>query len=230
MLRAILFDMGGTLDGDGQHWLDRFVRLYASHGLDLPREAIRKGFDAAERRSWTDEAIRRANVDRLVRSHLAWQFETHGLRHAGLLDRMATDFARPIHAAGGRNVALLTELRDRGYTLGVVSNACGNARALCDDLGYGPLLSFVVDSRVVGIAKPDPAIYRLALDRLRLPAGAVLMVGDSYERDIVPAHSLGMRTAWLVPDNEGDRGVADVRLTHLADLLAHVTEQERTPA
>ena len=40
MIRAVLFDMGGTLDGDGVHWLDRFARLYAEAGVTLPRERL----------------------------------------------------------------------------------------------------------------------------------------------------------------------------------------------
>lgn len=231
MLRAILFDMGGTLDGDGQHWLDRFVRLYAEHGIDLPRETIRKGFDNAERRSSTDERIEVADFDALTRLHLAWQFEIHGITDAELLERMARAFSAPIHEAGRRNVALLSDLHGGGYTLGVVSNACGNVQTLCEDLGYAPYLSVVVDSRVVGVSKPDPAIYAIALQRLGLESSQVMMVGDSYERDIVPAQALGMRTAWLVQDaGSRDRGVADICIAHLDALMPHVQEQERAPA
>ena len=49
MIRAILFDMGGTLDGDGLHWLERFLALYEAFGVELPRESIRDAFDEAER-------------------------------------------------------------------------------------------------------------------------------------------------------------------------------------
>ena len=45
MIRAILFDMGGTLDGDGQHWQDRFIALYRSFGIELPRQTIGDAFD-----------------------------------------------------------------------------------------------------------------------------------------------------------------------------------------
>ena len=51
MIRTILFDMGGTLDGDGLHWLERFVALYRDFGVELPRETIREAFDEAERQS-----------------------------------------------------------------------------------------------------------------------------------------------------------------------------------
>jgi putative hydrolase of the HAD superfamily len=231
MLRAILFDMGGTLDGDGHHWLDRFIRLYADHGLAYPREAIRAGFDDAERHAATDRDVMRAGFDALVRMHLDWQFEVHGLRDDGLRERMVRAFVTPVLEAGRRNLRLLQQLKMSGFTLGVVSNACGNAQALCDDLGYGPYLSVVVDSRLVGRSKPDPAIYEVALARLGLAPAEVLMVGDSYERDVVPAHAVGMRTAWLVPAAERrEQGVADVCIDTLAALVPYVIPQERATA
>lgn len=230
MLRAILFDMGGTLDGDGQHWLDRFVRLYADHGVVYPREAVRAAFDYAERRSAADREVMRAGVDTLVRMHLGWQFEVHGLRDDRLRERMVRSFVTPVFEAGRRNLLILQQLKAGGFTLGVVSNACGNAQALCDDLGYGPYLSAVIDSRLVGRAKPDPAIYEIALARLGLAPGDVMMVGDSYERDVVPAHGVGMRTAWLVAGAGCDRGVADICLDSLSALVPYVLHQERATA
>jgi putative hydrolase of the HAD superfamily len=231
MLRAILFDMGGTLDGDGQHWLDRFVRLYGEAGFDLPRETIRQGFDYAERRSATDTAIMRAGFDALVRQHLRWQFELHGFDDHARVDQIARAFLIPVREAGKRNVTLLSELHDLGIVIGVVSNACGNVQTLCDDLGYSPFLSFVIDSRLVGVAKPDPAIYAIALEKLGFDAPAVMMVGDSYERDIVPAHGLGMQTAWLVADaSSREPGVADLRLGNLAELTSHVRQREQLSA
>jgi putative hydrolase of the HAD superfamily len=137
----------------------------------------------------------------------------------------------PIRRAAARNVTMLNDLRRRGFVLGVISNACGNAQALCDDLGYSPCLSLVVDSRIVGVAKPDPRIYQLALDRVGIAAPASMMVGDSYERDVVPAHQVGMRTAWLTPDAAAATpGVADIRIASLGDLAAHVAPVERAQA
>lgn len=242
MLRAVLFDMGGTLDGDGQHWLDRFVSLYAGHDLDFPRDLLRRAFDAAEARAAVDQPITRMGVSQMVRQHLRWQFEVLGLDDAQRLERMADEFATPIFEAGTRNVPLLAALSERGLALGVVSNACGNARVLCDDLGYTPYLSTVIDSRVVGVAKPDPAIYELALAALNVQPQHVLMVGDSYERDVVPARALGMHTAWLNgglagqarragrQGQEGEAGREVVVIGTLRELLDLVRTTEQTPA
>jgi putative hydrolase of the HAD superfamily len=54
-----------------------------------------------------------------------------------------------------------------------------------------------VESAVVGIRKPDPAIFKLGVDALGLKPEEVLVIGDSYRKDIVPAESLGCRVLWL---------------------------------
>jgi putative hydrolase of the HAD superfamily len=61
----------------------------------------------------------------------------------------------------------------------------------------------------------------LAIERLKLPAEAIGFVGDSYERDILPAKSLGMKTFWMIGDNDlcpRDPSKVDHLLRSLADL------------
>ena len=49
----------------------------------------------------------------------------------------------------------------------------------------------------MGIRKPDPAIFQLGVDHLALPAKEIVIVGDSYDKDIVPATTIGCQTIWL---------------------------------
>jgi putative hydrolase of the HAD superfamily len=232
MLRAILFDMGGTLDGDGVHWLDRFASLYAEAGHALPREALRAAFDAAERRAATDEGMLTAGLEDMLSRHVAWQFDALGLDDTTLQAAIVTRFAAAVRDAAAANARLLASLHSRGFTLGVVSNGCGNVRVLCDELGYSPYLAAVIDSRHAGVSKPDPAIYQLAMARLGVPAATIMMVGDSFERDIAPARAVGMRTAWLKGRNGEcpDPAQVDLELQRLIDLLPAIDARERRPA
>jgi putative hydrolase of the HAD superfamily len=96
---------------------------------------------------------------------------------------------------------------------------------LCADLGYAPYLSVVVDSRRVGLFKPDPAIFVLAAAELGVRASRAMMVGDSFDRDIRPAKSVGLRTAWLegpVRRECPNPALADLRLRTLAELPAAI--------
>ena len=223
MIRAILFDMGGTLDGDGVHWLERFLALYESFGVKLPRETIRQAFDEAERRSAQDQTIASANLEKMIELHVSWQLTQLGLNNPALERHLVEGFIAPIRKAAADNAQLLAGLVERGVELGVVSNGCGNVEKLCGDFGYTPYLSLVVDSRRVGFFKPDPAIYLYAVEKLGGDPATILMVGDSFERDVVPAKKAGLKTAWLEgpsPRECPDPSLVDLHLRRLADLPA----------
>ena len=221
MIRAILFDMGGTLDGDGLHWLDRFLALYRDFGIELPRESIRAAFDEAERRAALDETLARSRLPQMVALHVQWQLAHLGLQGHDLEQYLVQGFVGPVREAAAQNVRLLANLVERGFELGVVSNGCGNVDKLCADFGYTPFLSTIVDSRRVGLSKPDPAIFLHAAEKLGGASGEMMMVGDSFERDVLPAKKIGMKTAWLegvTPRECPDPSLVDLRLQRLADL------------
>lgn len=233
MVRAVLFDMGGTLDGDGLHWLDRFVGLYADAGVTISPDILRGAFDAAEERAATDEVMATADLDTMVERHVGWQLAHLAIDDRQLHREIASRFVKPMRAAAAANVKLLSHLRSRGVTLGVVSNGCGNVDVLCDDLGYAPYLSAIVDSRRVRLFKPDPAIYLYAADRVGEAPSSIMMVGDSFERDIRPAKAVGMQTAWLEGLQRREcpsPALVDVRLRTLAELPASLDRRTQTVA
>lgn len=79
------------------------------------------------------------------------------------------------------------------YDLALVSNFYGNLRAVLQDFGLLRCFKVVIDSTEAGIRKPDPAIYQQAIDSLGLTADEVTVIGDSYNKDIRPALSLGCK-------------------------------------
>jgi putative hydrolase of the HAD superfamily len=223
MIRAILFDMGGTLDGDGLHWLERFLALYQTFGVDLPRNSIRDAFDEAERKSALDETIASSNFAQMVELHVTWQLAHLGLIDPELQRHLVEGFIAPARKTAVENAQLLATLVERGFELGVVSNGCGNVARLCWDFGYTPFLSVVVDSRRVGLFKPDPAIFLYAAEKLGADPATIVMVGDSFDRDVLSAKKAGMKAAWLegaAPRECPDLSLVDLHLRRLADLPA----------
>lgn len=100
--------------------------------------------------------------------------------------RQSVDNARP----------LLDALRAR-YPLVLVSNFYGNIETVLKDFRLDTYFDAIVESAVVGIRKPDPAIFRLGVEKLGLPASETVVIGDSHDKDILPAASLGCQTIWL---------------------------------
>ena len=217
-LRAILVDYGGTLDGDAAHWFDHFLRLHAECGAALPASTLLPAFYGADARLTALPDVRGFGLERMVRTHVGYQLELLGRDDPAFATRLAEGFMRDTRAAWDRNRPLLRRLARR-FRLGVVSNSYGNMTALLADGDLGPF-DVVVDSVEVGLAKPDPAIYALAAERLALAPGEILHVGDSWERDVVAAAAAGMRVAWLAAaDAEMPASPAPVwRLASLRDL------------
>jgi len=90
-------------------------------------------------------------------------------------------------------------LKQRGYLLGVVSNAGDDAdvQTLVDKAKIRQYLDFVVSSAAFGFRKPDPRIFQFALDCWGLPPEQVAMVGDTLEADILGAKQAGIFGVWI---------------------------------
>lgn len=95
-----------------------------------------------------------------------------------------------VASAGG--VEAVRTLRAKGYRLGVVSNAEGRVARDLESAGYRGLFETVVDSHLVGVAKPDPEIFRIALGRMSVAADSAVFVGDVPSVDVAGAASAGI--------------------------------------
>ncbi len=91
----------------------------------------------------------------------------------------------------------LSRLRDAGLRLGIVSNSDGRVEQALAEAGLREYFDVVIDSSLAGIEKPDPAIFRAALDALGVEADQALYVGDLYEVDVVGARAAGIEAVLL---------------------------------
>jgi len=80
------------------------------------------------------------------------------------------------------------------YRLGVISNADGKIAEVLNHCGIGECFESIIDSGIVGAEKPDPVIFRAALDTLGVPAAESLYIGDVYSVDYLGATRVGMRS------------------------------------
>ena len=99
---------------------------------------------------------------------------------------------------------VLSQLRDKGIPMALVSNFYGNVETVLDEMQLRDFFCDVIESAQVGIRKPDPRLYALGVEALRknvlpqhLDESEILVVGDSISKDILPAKSLGCKTAWF---------------------------------
>lgn len=144
--------------------------------------------------------------------------------------------ATPMTELGGAR-ACLQALRDAGLRVGVLANQPASAREDLERAGLIGLCDHVWLSDAVGMAKPDPAFFRLALSMWSLPPGNVAYVGDRPDNDVAPAKALGMHTVRLrvgphaTQQPRGAAEVADWSADSMADVQRHLLQwSQRTTA
>jgi HAD superfamily hydrolase (TIGR01549 family) len=195
-IENIIFDFGGTLDGNGIHWRDRFFYLIKKQIPALTWEQ----FEYADRRSIADFVADERTKSRTLRQSAATILS--GINRylpIGIIDLALTteQFCQPAEEFLKRNRDFLEKLAS-SYRLGVISNNFGNTQGWCDEYELTPLLDTVIDSTVVGIEKPDPKIFYLALDEMGISSKNSVYVGDTFSDDVVGSNQAGMFSAWLV--------------------------------
>jgi len=218
----VCFDYGGTLDGPGSHWLPRFYALYRAAGLSLAFDRFRAAFDHATRCGYAERRVSTMDLQELIEFHVARQLDHLDVRDPRLAVRVVDSFVTSSRVALAESRRVLDRLRHR-VALGVISNFYGNVDRILDEAGIGPWLTVIIDSNRVGVSKPDPAIFALAVSGLGCAAAETLYVGDSFEKDVVAAHSAGLRSGWLAVGAEQPcpaPELVDVRLHRLADVEA----------
>ena len=192
LIDAIFFDAGNTLVFPD---LSLTLAPLATNNVHPTQEQL----FAAERHAKHQLDAGHSHGDFGVDAHFWQTFYAHLLHDIGfphdpaLLDALAAATRRGENwrkVRPGTSEAL-AKLRSR-YRLAVISNSDGTIAKLLDALGLLPYFESVTDSRICGCEKPDPRIFRSALQSLGVPPERSIYVGDVYSVDFVGARGVGM--------------------------------------
>ncbi|MBA2326361.1 MAG: HAD-IA family hydrolase [Actinobacteria bacterium] len=228
MIDAVLLDVGGVFVLPDH---DRISAAIARGGVQVDRDRLDRAhyegvsvlseFNEGDREVWKtyNRAYARTAgvpddaIDEVV-EHLLNEFST-----GGVWRRVVPGSVDALRALAALDVGLA-----------IVSNADGNAeerlleQRVCQ-IGQGPGVEVdtIIDSEVVGVAKPDPRIFEMALDRLGVPADRALHVGDTPAADVDGARAAGVRPVLVDPyDLHGHLEVE--RVPALADVVELVAK------
>jgi putative hydrolase of the HAD superfamily len=195
-LDCVLFDAGDTLLAPAPSFQGRFVAVAADHGLPLEEAAVDAAIAAAVRAAawpddWTDPATQRDFWMGFYQDVLA------DLGHAEggiqLAEALFASFSDPAGYQLFEDVRpALEELAGRGVTLGVVSNFEPWLADILALQGIDHLFATVAISGVLGVAKPDPAIFRAALAEAGADPAETVHVGDQPANDVAAARAVGI--------------------------------------
>jgi len=219
-VKALLFDFGGTLafldyellarefsrpgrkldalaleyaEYEGRAMMDRFMMGERTSGVNNGYEHFFRGWMRAA--GIPDEEILEHGMrfQRIHRESTLWRVVRPGTFEA------------------------LERLKSAGIKLAIVSNAEGQVEGDAKRFGLAPFFDTIIDSHVVGVAKPDPRIFHIALERLGVGPDEVRFAGDIYSIDMLGARAAGIQGA-LIDQHARYHWVDHRKIHHVGEL------------
>lgn len=194
-LDIVFLDIGGPIYGDRPYYAALWRAIAEARPSASEREFWGE-FDAC-RRDQKGPFTRRLvlkflppdELDRVIdRGHELWEYPP---------DSLQPDVRPALEALG------------RTYRIGVLANQQRWIRETLSRDGLDGFFDVWIISEEVGFEKPDPRIFKAALDAADVPARRCAMVGDRLDNDIVPARSAGMRAIWLLRGEAPDEPTSE---------------------
>ncbi len=206
MIRAVLFDVGGTLHevhhseemeiSFCQQLLDRL----AVSGIVLPvtagELAPRLRENAETYKHWSEQTRRELPGPQIWSEYYLKEFHIA----QALLSPIAEELSWMYDAVRVKNVPrphmreTIRALHEEGLTLGIISNIISTSFVprLLEDYGIAQWMGCVILSSTAGVRKPDPAIFQQAADQCGVPCAEMAYVGDTLSRDVLGCRNAGV--------------------------------------
>lgn len=214
MIKAVFFDFYNTLVDFDPPREEVQVEICREFGIEAAPEAIRRAIPAADD-FFYQENVRSPISKRPPQEKLDFyaEYESRILEAAGV--EVSKEVALQIMAKFGLKLRqpdaklvifddvepVLAQLKEKGLTLGMITNVDYDIAPVCHKLGLFSYLDFVVTSHEVHTEKPNPAIFHAALERAAVKASEAIHVGDQYHADVLGARNAGIKP--LLLDRDG---------------------------
>jgi putative hydrolase of the HAD superfamily len=243
-IRTITIDFWGTLlfDGPGsdnrykRRRMAEFERILTTHGVEVSAAVLDRAYDASGSflaRVWSTncDVPAEAHVDAILEAVApALTTKVSRTAKAALLEAYASPVLVVPPAIDNGAVSALSTLRERGYTLALVSNTMRTPgttlRKLLDRYGALPYFAHLTFSDEVGVRKPAPQIFHLTLRAVGSAPEEAVHVGDDPILDVCGARMAGMRVVQVtdVPRETGGPDEPDAWITTMAGLPAAIEQ------
>ncbi|MBR1889034.1 MAG: HAD family hydrolase [Alloprevotella sp.] len=241
MIKGILFDYGGTLDTNARHWAYVLQEAYEAAQIPISEAQFREAYVFAERALAKAPIIKpqdnfRVLLRKKIKQELAWlafkdYYRADTDKQEALIDQLA-DYCNNYALHHINRVTPTLERLATQKKLVVVSNFYGNLPTVLADYKIDRFFGQIIESAVVGVRKPNPEIFSLGVQACGVRPEEVVVVGDSYKKDILPASSLGCHTVWIHGQEwkteEYDESVPDKTILDFGDLEAALDDIEKS--
>ena len=202
MIKGYIFDYGGTLDTGGQHWGKVIWHAYEHLQVPVSEADFRDAYVHAERTLGKNPIIKPDfTFYKTLETKISLQLEYlhqqgHLSHHTSYIKPLTSHLYEATVAETARSREVLLELKKQ-YPMVLVSNFYGNIATVLNEFKLDGIFDTIIESAVVGVRKPDPKIFTLGVEALGMQPDEVVVVGDSMDKDIIPASKAGCHTVWF---------------------------------
>ena len=226
--QGYIFDYGGTLDTGGCHWGRVIWHAYERCAVPVSEELFREAYVYAEKELGRNPIIQpdytfRRTLDVKLRIEMEYiAAKLNGFHPKEYRPAVLDCLYNNVKAETARSRKVLLKLKEQ-CPLVLVSNFYGNLNTVLQEFSLDDIFLSVIESAVVGIRKPNPQIFTLGVEALGLQPEQITVVGDSYDKDIIPGKQAGCRTVWLKGEgwtaNAPDGKCADRTISRLEEVV-----------
>lgn len=235
MIKRILFDYGGTLDTSARHWSYIIHEGYTKSGINLSQEDFREAYVYAERKlaqyryilpkdDFYTLLLKKVFIEmEYLIKHDMWRPKSFDIqsRIANEIALYCDNYARTQTRS---SIKILDSLSKKGHRMILVSNFYGNLNTILKNYRMNHFFEMIIESAVVGIRKPDPEIFKLAIKQSGVMPEECIVIGDSYKNDIIPATQTGCKTVWFKGEEWEKRNYDETIPNHIITDLEEIAE------
>lgn len=207
MIKAVLFDLGGTLHtnatpaGRDIWFAKRLIDRLGDYGirLDTTPEALAAllPVNAEEYKHWSEQSLRELPSAEIWNDYFLRDFSVGRERLEPIAEELSFlyDYERPLVMRRAHLKETMETLRTMGLRLGMISNIISRSVVphFLEEYGIAELMDCVITSAATGIRKPSPDIFRVAERQLGLTPEELCYVGDTISRDVRGTRNAGWR-------------------------------------
>lgn len=212
-VKGVLIDFGGTIDTDGRHWYKVFKQAYSCVAPAIEDALLRQAYVYAERTLGKNPIINpQFTFYKTLETKLSLQanfLRENGCSVTEVQSKNILDCCYSVVTTNINKVARPElESMSECCPLVLVTNFYGNMNSVLKEFGIDRYFAGIVESAVEGVRKPNPDIFRIAVNRLGVLPADTVMIGDSLSKDILPAMEVGCKSVWLKGEQWEDESVS----------------------
>ncbi len=232
MIKAVFFDLYHTLVRYEPPREELQARALKELGVEVNPDVFRRPLVIADEYIYQEIArsslSQRSKEEQMV---VLVQYERILLKEAGIeaSEKLIFDMLGKMRQFDMKLVLFddvvptLTDLKNRGLILGLISNVDRDVTSLLNELGLPSLLQVTVTSQSVGFNKPHPEIFQAALKQAEIQAQESIYVGDQYQIDVVGANKVGMKGLLLDRGDFFEETTDCPRIQSLTQVAEHLS-------